>query len=262
MPRSTADISSISIASGLRESSKKEEQAYDHPAHFHEYVFHHTLGTFHWEIYERILDGYNNPEGDSNPLLVLAPRDHAKSTIGEAFLLWCIGKNPLELCQIVCSVMPLARKRLTKVASAIRDSERYKDLFGTLFPNDPDYEWSRDAIEVKRDRSQVWSQGKAERDPTVAALGITTTVEGGRATLQVYDDIVSSENSRSPILRSSVREKFWMAFNPMLLPKGQQIFFGTRYHYSDFYSEIVPIFDKERLYTALYPKEETEEFLE
>jgi hypothetical protein len=129
-------------------------------------------------------------------------------------------------------------------------------MFGELYPDSLDYTWKHDALEVIRDKGRVWSEGGAERDPTVAAFGVETSVEGGRATLQVYDDIVTVTNSRSLVQRTTVREKFWMSFDPMLLPEGQQLIFGTRYHYEDIYSEFIPLFDTDRFYTDLYVREE------
>jgi hypothetical protein len=246
----------ISIHSGLKENSRKEELAYDHPGHFQEYIFNHKLPSFMWESYELLMDGHINPSGANNPYLLLAPRDHTKSTIAESFALWKVGKNPLELVQLICSVTSKARERLSKVASCIKDNERFKGMFGNLYPNDIDYIWNRDAIEVLRDRSQVWNEGKAERDPTVAAFGIETTIEGGRATLQLFDDIVTTENSASVITRETLEKKFWMGFDPMLLPTGQQLIFGTHYHYADFYSKVLPMLDTDRYYTDLYPQVE------
>jgi hypothetical protein len=78
-------------------------------------------------------------------------------------------------------------------------------------------------------------------------------IEGGRATCQIYDDIVTRANSSSEIQRASVKQAFWMSFDPMLQPSGQQVIFGTRYHYADFYSELIPLFDTDKYYTDLYP---------
>ena len=126
-------------------------------------------------------------------------------------------------------------------------------MFGNLYPESTDYTWKTERMEVVRDRSAVWESGDIQRDATFAAFGITTSVEGGRATLQIYDDVVSFENSQSDSNRHNISSKFWMSFDPMLMPKGQQIFLGTRFHYDDLYAEFIPIFDSERLYTDLYP---------
>lgn len=252
----------INLAAGLRERSRKEEQAFDHPGHFQEYIFNHKIPKFMWEVYEIILDGYKNPRGDNNPALILAPRSHTKTTVGEATILWRIGKNPLELCQEICGVSKKASERLLKIASCIRENERYIGMFGSLYPNDADFKWNSEEVEVKRDRARVWAKGNAERDPSCAAYGIDSSIEGGRATLQVFDDIVTRANASSEVQRASVRAAYWMSFDPMLLPEGQQIIFGTRYHYADLYSELIPLFDSDKLYTDLYPEVPTDNEME
>jgi len=251
---------SISIASNLRSRSVAEERALDHPGHFHEYIFKQKLAPFHWEIFDLLLDGKVNPEGRSNPALILAPRDHAKTTnAAESYPLWRVGLNRLELVQIISSTAPMAQKRLKKIESCIRFNQRYKSLFGDLYPDDKDFVWSNSELEVAKDKERVWDAGGEERDPTFAAFGITTSVEGGRATLQVYDDIVTFENTKTEDSRKSTSDKVWMSFEPMLLPQGQQIFIGTRFHFSDFYSELIPILDSEGLYTDLYPESREDE---
>ena len=126
-------------------------------------------------------------------------------------------------------------------------------MFGSLYPESPDYTWKTERMEVVRDRTAVWESGDIQRDATFAAFGITTSVEGGRSTLQIYDDVVSFENSQSESNRRNISNKFWMSFDPMLMPKGQQIFLGTRFHYDDLYAELIPILDSQQLYTDLYP---------
>ena len=258
MPKIT-EIPSISIASGLVSRGKKAEQAYDSPGHFHEYVFNQALAPFHWEMYEVLLEGHKHPEGKYNPFLCLAPRDHAKTTVGEAFALWTVGLNQQELVQFICSVSTLARQRLKKIESCIRNNRRYKDLFGQLYPDNIEYTWNNDAMEVLRDREAVWEAGREERDPTFAAFGIDTSVEGGRATKQFFDDIVTRSNSSSEVQRDTVKQAYWMSFDPMLVPTGQQVIFGTRYHYLDFYSELIPGLDNEGLYTDLYMNSDEED---
>lgn len=258
--KKTYDTSSISLASGLRARSRKEELAIDHPGHMHEYVFQQTLAKFHWEMLDCYLDAAKEPLLKS-PLLFLAPRSHAKTTVfAETVPLWRLGKNPNELGQIISSVDTVAKRRVKRVADCIVNSRRYQSLFGNLYPGtDRRYTWSPsgEAIEVRCDRVASWdSEGGVERDPSLSAYGILTSVEGGRAHFQVYDDIVNTKNARSEAVRLQVREKFFMSFQPMLLPGGMMVVLGTRYHYEDLYSELIPVYDRERLYTDLYPKEE------
>ena len=76
-----------------------------------------------------------------------------------------------------------------------------------------------------------------------------------------YDDIVNQENSRTQTGRQALSEKYWMSFDPMLLPKGQQAVVGTRYHYEDLYAEFIPKFDTEKKYKELYTGSEEVEAL-
>lgn len=255
MPRKVADVASIGILSGMRQRSIDEERAYDHPAYFHEYIFNQKLAPFQWEIMEALKEGADNPNNsDVNPLLILAPRNHGKTALaGESFPLWKVGRNRLELVQVISSVISLAIERMGKIESCIRFNKRYKSMFGDLYPESPDYTWKTERMEVVRDRTAVWESGDIQRDATFAAFGITTSVEGGRSTLQIYDDVVSFENSQSETSRRNISNKFWMSFDPMLMPKGQQIFLGTRFHYDDLYAELIPILDSQMLYTDLYP---------
>jgi hypothetical protein len=244
----------ISLLSNMKANSLKEEQAKDHPGHLHEYIFKQVLADFQWEMFELMLDGYHNPDGDNGDLLFLAPRNHAKTSDIETFAVWCIGVNTSELCQFICSNASKSVQRLSKIEDVIRFNGRYKNLFGDLYPyGNPDYVWKSDAMEVVRDKSRLLVDGGSiERDPTLVGFGIDTSVEGGRATRQFYDDVVSMKNVGSEITRKHVSDKFWMSFEPMLQPEGQRIVIGTRYHYADLYAELLPIYDTEGIYKDAY----------
>ena len=246
--------------SNLRARSKMEEMALDHPGHFHKYVFRQEPANFHWEMLDDYMAARDNP-WELSPILILAPRNHAKTTyFGETVPLWEIGHDPTILIQVISSVDTVAKKRVKRIASVIRDSDRYRNLFGNLYPGTDDrYTWSPsgEAIEVKSDRAQAWdTEGGIERDPTVSAYGILTAVEGGRANLQVYDDIINEKNANSMAERKRIRNRYHMSFQPMLQPKGVSIILGTRYHHEDLYSELIPMYDREGLYTDLYPRDE------
>ena len=59
-----------------------------------------SLG-FHWEMLEVYLDACERPL-EKSPVLLLAPRSHAKTTIfGESVPLWRLGNNPNELGQMI-----------------------------------------------------------------------------------------------------------------------------------------------------------------
>ena len=238
-------------------------------------MFNQKLATFHWEMIEMVMEGEKNAQlvidgkqnsiGEFGSILVLAPRDHAKTTLyGETIPLWKIGKDPSKfLGQVISSTAPNANKRVGRIKSCIRYNQRYVGMFGVLYPgNDKNFKWSDTAIEVKIDKERVWElYGSEERDPTMAGYGITTSVEGGRATDQCFDDVVSRENSKTQTGRADIKEKFWMSFEPMLLPIGVKRIIGTRYYPEDLYGELIEVLDDEGIYTHMYTgKEEMPEW--
>ena len=122
------DIASINIASGLKSRSKKEELAYNHPGHMHEYVFQQTLANFHWEMLDLYMEACKHPL-DYSPLIFLAPRNHAKTTLfAETVPLYRIGRNNSDIGQIISSVDSLAKARVKRVGACIQNSTRYRNL--------------------------------------------------------------------------------------------------------------------------------------
>lgn len=250
------DTASINILSNFKRRTKEEQKSLDHPGFMHEYVFNQKLTQFQWEWLECFMDAYRNPLKYS-PTLILAPRNHGKTAIVcESIPLWYIGKHPTTTNQIISATDGIAKTRVSKIANVIRNNPRYISLFGELYPgSDQTYRWSPsgEAIEVKIDREAIFERdGDIARDPTLTAYGIQTSVEGGRANLQIFDDVINSRNAKSASERATILERFEQAFMPMLYPDGVRFIIGTRYHYQDLYAHLLPILDQERLYTDLY----------
>ena len=256
MPKKTRDISTVSILSNFKKRSKQEQLALDHPGHMHEFVFSQKLTNFQWEWMDLFMDALRDPLLYS-PILILAPRSHGKTAIGcESGPLWYIGKNPESQNQIISSTDEIAKTRVKKVGQVIRYNEKYRQVFGDLYPgSDQTYRWSPsgEAIEVKIDREKLFREGgDIGRDPTLKAFGILTSAAGGRANLQIFDDVVNEENAKSEISRANLLNRYEQEFMPMLYPDGVRIIIGTRYHYKDLYAHLLPILDQERLYTDMY----------
>lgn len=249
----------INIISGLISRSKKEELAYDNPGHMMEYCFNIKLGTIHWEWCELVMEAYRDPLGPYNPLFILAPRDHAKTTVlTEGCTLWRIGSDPETVMGQIISVTSLkAGERLDFCKSVIRFNEKFRNLFGNLYPGKSDeFTWNNQGIQVLVDRTRLWQSKKEERDNTLSAYGIESNTEGGRTNWQVFDDIVGRENSRSDISRKEVATKYWITFEPMLVPLGVRLINGTRYAFDDIYGEFQVKYDTLGEYKHLRKDEE------
>jgi predicted phage terminase large subunit-like protein len=57
--------------------------------------------------------------------------------------------------------------------------------------------------------------------------------------LILADDLISTNNSQTPLQRAKVSHWFRTVVLPMLEPSGQLAVIGTRYHYGDLYAEIL-----------------------
>ena len=242
-------LKSLSIISNLKTKSKKEELAYDHPGHMHEYIFNQSIPKFHWNILEGFMEGYLDPYGKYNPYLLLAPRSHGKTTLAEDYIAWRIGKTPLIKVQIITGKEDLAFARIDKIGKILEFNELFINLFGNLSTNGMEgFKWNAQRKDAFRELG-----GGQERDSTLTGFGIEGQPEGTRADLQFYDDIVTLENSQSETARENIQNKYEMSFRPILQPDGQEIFAGTRYHYSDFYGQLIQICDSvEKRYKDLW----------
>ena len=252
------DVPTFNFLSGMKESSRKEELAHEHPAHLHEYIFDQPVPKFQWEMYDDFLQGYIDPSSKFNPILELAPRNHGKTTVAEGYSLWRIGKNINIQIQIITATEDLSLDRVDKIGKVIEFNEKYIGLFGKLCTREYDeFKWTAHKKDVIRP-----IEGNVMRGSTLVGFSIEGQSEGTRADLQIYDDIVSERNSQTSENRNRVRSKYRTSFLPILQPNGQQIFLGTRFHYSDLYGELIEIFDQEeRRYTHLWQNEQKEQLL-
>ena len=249
VPPDIGKIKAINLTSGLIAKSRKEELAHDHPGHMHEYIFHQTLPQFHWDIFNGFIEGYLDPFEKFNPYLLLAPRNHGKTTIAESYILWRIGNNVEIKIQIITGKEDLAFERIDKIGKTMEFNEAYINLFGALSTNGIEgFKWNAQ----KRDALRPLTGG-GERGATLSGFSIDGQGEGTRADLQFYDDIVTLANSQTEETRNSIKTKYNMSFKPILNVHGQEIFAGTRFHYADFYGDLIEICDRdEKLYVDLW----------
>lgn len=123
--------------------------------------------------------------------MLLAPRDHFKSSVVQAFILWRICRNPEERVLIAGDTANTAQKKLTKVKAIIQTSETLRALFPEIVPRDlSKIQWSESEITLPR-------KG-AHAEPTISALGVGGARAGAHYTLIVCDDICTKEAKDQP----------------------------------------------------------------
>lgn len=206
--------------------SETARKAYDDFATFANYVYGYDLYDKQTLICDTITDE------DTKQILIEAPRGSGKSELVTiAYQSWVIGRDADQRIITVSNTLDQAKLFLAKIDSVLRNSERYKEVFGTLVPKASDpVQWTSD-VKTLPDRSDL-------KDPTMIALGRGGTIVGRRATLIICDDIIDTDAVMTEHQREVVSRWFKQELYPCLLPQGRIIVIGTRYHEDDIYNEL------------------------
>lgn len=173
----------------------------------------------------------------SDRLVVVAPRDHGKTTQVVARVLWELGRNPNLRVKIVCASDGKAMERLFEVVQHL-GNPRVQEVFPDLKPADQG-EWSKHKIVVSRTARH--------RDASIEALGITSTATGGRADLLIADDVVDRRNALTmPALREQIKHAWKSDWTNLLEPEGRIWYICTLWHKADLSHELLgnAAFDK------------------
>ena len=176
--------------------------------------------------------------GRPNRILINTPPMHAKSTtITQAYVTWCIVKNPNEHIVIVSQTKKLAKDFLYAIQQYLTHPT-YRKLQQDFGPTEGweknSATWTKDAITFVPDRSE------GAKDPTVQAIGLGSQIYGARATRIILDDVITLKNSKDH--EAQIR---WLAQEVLNRPgvkTGYVICVGTRVDAIDFYSELLDRF--------------------
>lgn len=165
-------------------------------------------------------------------LVIVAPRDHGKTTQVVARCLWEIGRNPNIRIKIVCQSDSNAKDRLQQVKQYIEDSDEYETVFPHVHKSKSAKDWTKHSITVDRDARS--------KDSTLEAWGVEASSTGGRADLIIFDDIVDESNAlKHPSKRESIKTKFYNVWLNQLGPEDEMIYIGTRWHQDDLTGELL-----------------------
>ena len=154
--------------------------------------------------------------------MTLAPFGHGKSSsLLVPLCAYMIGQDPNLRIKIITNDDDSASKRVGAV-KRILESVVYRQVFPDVVSGGA---WTGHELYVKRVGHAV--------DPTVQARGIFTTGIGGRADIELLDDVVDQKNSMDPIQRRrvlSLLEETWFS---RLEPDGNMLAIGTTWHQDD-----------------------------
>ena len=175
-----------------------------------------------------------------NKKLMLLPRNHGKSRIGNiAYNMWRLYKNPNMRILILSETRQNAVDMLFMIKDLyvkIRDSKNTEDFIAYYVMGDWVGDiWNEDAIRVK-------TRTVSETVPTIATAGMESEITSKHFDLICCDDVVGEQNVTTPDQIEKHKGKI-----SRLTEVGDYdrtgvtdyIFFGTRWHYSDYYSVIL-----------------------
>lgn len=180
-----------------------------------------------------ILDTDGNHLKKSQTTLVVAPREHAKSTqLGVGRTIWELGNNP-DLRVSVCTASPkLAKDLLFDIAQNIERNPRVRKVFPNLRP---DYEagWNKTTLFVTGLDGNPRSTD-AGKDPSVSASSVLSTGAGSRADILLGDDVIDFRNAiANPSMRPMVKRAFGEVWMSLMPPDGRCIYTATPWHEDD-----------------------------
>lgn len=172
--------------------------------------------------------------GQGRNLVLLAPKDFAKSTVFSFILpIWLICWNPDIRIILASDTHTQAVRRTRAVKNELASNRLLQRDFGGIFqPRRGEGLWSDEEFVIAQ------RINKSLPDSTLRALGVRDAIEGARADWIIGDDICSLENMGTADRRKKVSDWF---FSPLLGCREKWTpvqLVGTRKHWGDLYSDL------------------------
>jgi hypothetical protein len=171
--------------------------------------------------------------------MVMAFRGVGKSWVTSAFVLWLLYCNPDTKILVVSASKTRADNFTTFCLQLINEVP----ILAHLAPT-PDQRCSKVSFDV--------GQAKADQQPSVVSLGITSALAGNRADFIVPDDIEVLNNSATELMREKLSEAV-KEFDAILKPGGQVVYLGTPQSEGSVYNRLPDRGYTIKVWPARYP---------
>lgn len=163
-------------------------------------------------------------------LMILGSKQHGKSMQALARGMFKLGRNRNELLKIVCSSDRKGKKRMQTIRKNIEGNDILHRVFPYLHPR---YVKTINKKELYLERSGD------SNEPSIEAIGITSSATGDRATGLIVDDAVDQRNSvMQPKMRRTIRNA-WGDWYSLLSPNGWLYWISNLWHNSDLTHELM-----------------------
>lgn len=176
------------------------------------------------EIQERLI-------GKKQNCAIIIPRDHFKSSIGEATCLWMFTRKALleedfeYRTMVDTSTLDLSTKHLSWLRSQFQGNQVYRDLYGDFYGRG--WNFNEKEIYVKQR-----TKHRFHKEPNFRASGIRAESIGLHFDFHWYDDIVSERNYGTKGMRQKAIDHYGASLQ-LLDPDGVILYTATRWHDGD-----------------------------
>ena len=173
------------------------------------------FAKFHLEIIDLLESGKSG--------VILVPREHGKTTLLNAYILWKLLFFRGELIIFIGSTQ--RHSKLRTIKQELESNSRILKVFGDLRGQT----WMANEIAL-RNGNWIFGYSKAS-----AVRGIN--ISGRRPTRIIVDDLESDRDVSSPSTRRQIKDTFYKAIIP-LSKEGQIVVVGTNLHYDSLINEL------------------------
>lgn len=181
-------------------------------------------------------------EGGPKRRFIQAFRGVGKTFLTAAYVVWRLWKNPNLKIMIVSANQDFA----TEIANFIKqiiNHDAGDDLWAELRTR-----------QGQRDSAMIFDVGpaKADKSPSVKAVGITGQMTGSRADIVLFDDVEVPKNSETETMREKLK-RLTAEAAAILKPDGEIIYLGTPQSEQSIYRDLPSKGYAVRIWPARYP---------
>jgi hypothetical protein len=225
------------------------EALQEHYSDFRDFYYDCSVDLLGFVPTEQQLDIANYISKGPFYLMVQAQRGEAKTTITGCFAVYQLIHQPRTRVLIVSAGTPLAKEISTWCIQIINGMEVLECL-----RVDTSHDGARNSVEAYDVHHTLKGPDKS---PSIACVGITSNLQGRRADLLIADDIESTKNSKTALMREQLQHltKDFTSINQ----KGRIIYLGTPQSTESVYNDLPARGFSVRIWPGRYPTEEEEQ---
>ncbi len=184
------------------------------------------LGYKDWDkVHDDVERMLNRPSAKK---LIMLPRGHLKTAIvTKAYVTQCLLKDPNFRVLIASQVWDRSRDMLFEIKQFLSDKSDLPKIYGRFDSG----RWRENDIVLNQ-------RDKALAAPSIGTCGVESELTSAHFDLIICDDLCGLTNTQTREQRDKTK-KFRKMLNSLLDPGSKEIDIGTRWHFDDYYSDVL-----------------------